>query len=329
MKGSSGTKKIRLTFAFGIALCLFALASLKAQTSVSAEIRPRSEYSHGYGTLADLNQKGSFFTSQRTRINLGYADNKLSFKVSLQDVRTWGNQPQLVGNEDFATSLHEAWAQVMFNENFSLRLGRQELIYDDHRIFGNVGWAQQARSHDLALVKYEGDFKIHLGIAYHENSIRTNNIYDGPDAYKTMQFLWGNKKWESLTLSLLFLNNGTPYTEQTGPGGAITDQSIRFSQTFGPVAEYKFERVKVSGNSYYQGGKDVNSNSLRAFEFAAQGSIDLIEEINVIAGYEFLSGTRYDETEYNRSFTPLYGNAKRRQQKCHSELGMVNAYIYS
>jgi hypothetical protein len=33
-------------------------------------------------------------------------------------------------------------------EAFSMKLGRQEVIYDNSRIFGNVDWAQQGRSHD-------------------------------------------------------------------------------------------------------------------------------------------------------------------------------------
>ena len=34
------------------------------------------------------------------------------------------------------------------NEKFAFKVGRQEINYDDARIFGNVDWAMQARSHD-------------------------------------------------------------------------------------------------------------------------------------------------------------------------------------
>jgi hypothetical protein len=67
-------------------------------------------------------------------------------------------------------------------------------VYDDHRIFGNVGWAHQVRSHDLAILKYQSDISLHDGIAHHENSNPTNNLFDGADAYKDLQFVWFNKK---------------------------------------------------------------------------------------------------------------------------------------
>ncbi len=279
-----------------------------AQFSLSGEIRPRSEYSHGYGSLAGIDQKPSLFTSQRARLNFFYKSDKIETKLVIQDVRIWGNQKQLVGNEDFATSIHEAWGEVFFNSDLSLRVGRQELIYDDHRIFGNVGWAQQARSHDLALFKYKGDFTLHLGIAYHENSNRKNNIYDGPDAYKTMQFVWFNRNFNELKLSVLFLNNGTPFVEETDNGGNVIKESIKFSQTFGPRVIYQLGDLNLSGNFYVQTGRDRADNSLSAFEFAVDGVYKLSSDLSLFAGYEMLSGTAYDEEAgKNKSFTPFYG----------------------
>jgi hypothetical protein len=73
-------------------------------------------------------------TAQRTRLNALFSTEGIQTKLVLQDVRYWGSQPQLVANEDYATSVHEAWAEVNAFSNFSLRAGRQELVYDDHRI---------------------------------------------------------------------------------------------------------------------------------------------------------------------------------------------------
>jgi len=142
---------------------------LQAQFTLSGEFRPRTEYSHGFSTLAKDAQKASLFTSQRTRLALGYQADKISTGLVLQDVRMWGGQPQLVGNEAMSVSVHEAWAEVKLGSRFGLKLGRQELVYDNHRIFGNVGWAQQGRSHDLALLKFNGPVTVHLGLAYNED----------------------------------------------------------------------------------------------------------------------------------------------------------------
>ena len=149
--------KLLLKTQIFILLALFSINSF-GQFSLSGEFRPRTEFSHGYKSLASPDQEASLFTAQRTRLNFDYKNDLYKVKLTLQDVRAWGSQKQLVSNEDFATSVHEAWAEVFFTEKISLKAGRQELVYDDHRIFGSVGWANQARSHDVALLKFKLDF---------------------------------------------------------------------------------------------------------------------------------------------------------------------------
>lgn len=287
-------------------ISLFTSDSIFAQFTLSGEIRPRTELSHGYGTLSGADQERSLFTSQRTRLNLDFKKDKLITKICLQDIRTWGNQAQLVQNELFSTSIHEAWAEAFFNENISLKVGRQELVYNDHRIFGNVGWAQQARSHDLALLKYESDFKVHFGIAYHENTNRQNNFYLGPDAYKAMQFLWVNKKTSELDISFLFLNNGTPFVELDNFGN-VTKETINYSQTIGPIATYKMGDIVLNGNVYLQAGKTNTDQDLSAYEVAIGATYNLMSNVTLSGGFERLSGTDYDETVDNKSFNPFYG----------------------
>lgn len=107
----------------------------KAQFSLSGEYRPRTELSRGYKSLSIEDQKASLITSQRTRLNAMFKNEYIITSLVLQDVRQWGSQPQLVGNEDYSISVHQAWAEVLFSPEFSLKAGRQEVVYDDHRIF--------------------------------------------------------------------------------------------------------------------------------------------------------------------------------------------------
>ncbi len=299
------TKILKLsTAAF---LFLTVISGAKAQFTLSGEFRPRAEFSHGVKTLAAEDQHASFFISQRTRLNFAYTGEKLKTGLVLQDVRNWGSQPQLVGNEDFSTSIHQAWLEYHVLPELSFKVGRMNLSYDNQRILGSVGWAQQARSHDLLLVKYEGLLKIHLGVAYHENSDRSNNFYLGPDAYKTMQFLWAHHTMDELKMSLLFLNNGVPVPVTVGPGGVLIDQGISFSQTLGPLVHYTANNFGLMAEAYYQGGKDATENSLSAFYGNLEASSSPLEKLSLKLGYEYLSGTAFDETEKNHSFTPFYG----------------------
>lgn len=268
----------------------------QAQFSLSGEFRPRTELSRGYKTLAVEDQKVSTITAQRTRLNFGFDTDWIKTKLVLQDVRRWGNQTQLVQNEDYAVSIHEAFAEVFFTPEFSLKAGRQELVYDDHRIFGNVGWAHQARSHDVAIFKYEKAFKIHFAIAHHENGNLTNNIYDGPDDYKDLQFLWLNYNWEKSTLSFLLLNNGVPVMEND-------IENTKFSQTIGGRYTLALKPVSFASNLYYQAGKHVSGKNISAINFLIEASI----KAGFTVGFEHLSGMAYDETEKIKSFTPFYG----------------------
>lgn len=276
-------------------LVVIAVTQVNAQFILSGEFRPRTEFAHGYKTLSSEGQDWSAFTAQRSRLNALYSTTGVNAKLVLQDVRVWGSQPQLVTNEDYATSVHEAWAEVFLAENFSLKAGRQELVYDDSRIFGNVGWAHQARSHDIALLKYETGFKLHFGLAHHENPDYTTNIYTGPDAYKNLQFAWFNKNWGQESLSLLFLNNGLPVMNTDG-------QITRYSQTLGGRFTAAFEKFGLATNLYYQTGKHFTGIEINAWNFLLEAAIS-----NFTAGYEYLSGNSNDDYEENNAFTPFFG----------------------
>lgn len=281
-------------------ILLWLTENTSAQFSLTGEFRPRTEFSHGYKSLAYENQDLSTITSQRTRLNALFSNEFVKTKLVLQDVRNWGSQPQLVANENNATSVHEAWAEVFFAPEFSLQAGRQELNYDDQRIFGNVGWTQQGRTHDVALLKYKKNFTLHFGIAHHENSDITNNLYDGPDAYKDLQFLWFNKTWKASSLSLMALNNGVPMMEDSV-------QVSKYSQTLGGRFIRKFEKWSVATNLYYQTGKHSNGKEISALNFMAEATL----KMGITAGYEYLSGNSYDKNDKVYAFTPFYGTGHK------------------
>ena len=274
-----------------------------SQVQISAELRPRTEYNHGYKSLASDDQNPAFLTTQRTRLNLDYKNEVFMMKVVFQDVRLWGSESQLTTNGNNVSYIHQGWAEWFMSTNWSLKAGRQEVAYDDHRIFGSVDWAQQARAHDMAILKYTGDISAHLGIAYH-NTSKDDNIYTEPDAYKALQFLWLNRKTDSYSGSFLFLNNGKPYWKDA----AETEQGIRYSQTVGGHLKTNIESFTLAGNLYFQFGKDAGGKDLSAMNFSIDAMYKASETANIGAGYELLSGTEdYQNADKNKSFTPFYG----------------------
>ena len=113
---------------------LMALNSFAQQFDLSAELRPRYENRQGYGTLLNTDEEGADFVSQRTRLNFGFVNENMTFKVVFQNIRVWGVVGTL-SSDDKATALQEAWATYKLNSKVSFKFGRQEIVYDDHRIF--------------------------------------------------------------------------------------------------------------------------------------------------------------------------------------------------
>ncbi len=164
--------------------------------------------------------------------------------------------------------LHQAWAEYLFTKEFSMKIGRQQLIYDDARIFGNVDWLQQARSHDLVLFKFEKNFKLHLGLAYNQETEKVKGTdYNITGNYKNMQFVWFNKKTKSFGVSLLFLNNGL----QNKSTDAVPVYKTAYNQTYGTRLTFDKNKIPMFGATYYTSGEDINLRDLSAF-YASLGA---------------------------------------------------------
>ncbi|MDA9564158.1 alginate export family protein [Flavobacteriales bacterium] len=284
-----------------------------AQFTLSGEIRPRSEYRHGYKTLSDSAMVPAIFIDQRTRLNFGYKSEYFNTFIQLQDVRVWGSQKQLVGNEDFGMSIHQAWAEAIVSSKVKLKFGRQELAYDDHRILGNVGWAQQARSHDAAVLIYQdSSFAFHLGGAYNQDAAKLsgNQAFNG--GYKSMQYLWMHKEISKLRISGLFLNNGLQASKIDNYG--IPKYWINYSQTIGTRATFKSDKLFFGFNGYYQTGltSAVPNKKISAYLLGIDLSYKVTNQLLVQLGFENQSGNSQTDTTakylaVNHAFAPLYG----------------------
>ncbi|SDX37580.1 Alginate export [Lutibacter oricola] len=276
------------------------------QFDLSAEIRPRFENRHGYKTLMNDGVDGANFVSQRTRLNFNFQQDKVKLGVSLQNVRVWGDISTL-GKDDNNTMLHEAWAEALISDVFSIKLGRQEIVYDDSRMFGNVGWAQQARSHDALLAKFKFSNKSKLDIGLALNSDNENNVdvlYT--TQYKTFQYAWYHTALnDNLNLSLLALNNGIEFMD-----GA--DQKVDYTQTIGTYVKYGKGKFGANFSAYLQAGK-TNGTDVSASNLAGNISYKLSKEFSIGVGTEYLSGSDFDYGSGSRldskikSFNPFYG----------------------
>jgi len=286
---------------------LMALNTYAQQFNLSAELRPRYENKQGYGTLLNTDEDGTDFVSQRTRLNFGFVNEKMNFKVVFQNVRVWGDVGTL-SSDDKATALHEAWATYKLNSKVSFKFGRQEIVYDDHRIFGDVGWTQQARSHDAFLFKYvpNANHKIDVGLALNSDSqSNIDNLYSNAAGYKSFQYAWYHGSFEKLGLSVLALNTGIEYLENEDLSNE--KQTIDYMQTVGSRVTYSSGKFSVNAAAYFQTGKSLDTD-VSASYFAGDIGYKIDSNFSIGVGVEQLSGKDMDDSDADiKSFAPLFG----------------------
>lgn len=165
--------------------------------TINAQVRPRAEIRDGLGDpMIKSASAPSGFISQRSNLNLGFRFDKFNFNMDIRDVRVWGQDAATINNVDGGkTFLHQAWGeftiasvndttkklhQIIGLDNLSLKVGRQEIVYDDSRLMGNLDWLQQGRRHDAAILKltHKG-YQVDLGAAFNQNTDAFNNTKVG------------------------------------------------------------------------------------------------------------------------------------------------------
>lgn len=287
-------------------LCLGVVMTTYAQEfEISTELRPRLEYRHGYKTLIPNDVDAATFVSQRTRLNLKYGSEKLNAYVVFQNVRVWGDVATLGLSDNNGTAIHEAWAELKLDTKLSLKLGRQEIAYDDQRIFGNVGWAQQARSHDALVATYKPNAKHRLdfGLAMNENSETLFNTDYAINNYKAFQYLWYHTNFKSVDFSFLILNNGLAFYNDSDS----EEQRVDYNQTIGSRVTFNKNKIDTDASIYFQTGKIAGVN-LSAFNIAANANYSINNKFKAGLSAEYLSGTDMDATSNTlKSFNPWFG----------------------
>jgi hypothetical protein len=247
-------------------ISLFALKA-QGQLSLSGQLRTRTEYRNGYGTLKLKTDHPAFFTSQRTRLTFNYKINHVILQTSLQDIRVWGQDASTISAADGnKLAVHEAWAEIALANKkdstfkksaldyFAIKIGRQELLYDDSRLLGNLDWLQQARRHDAIVFKLlNKGWQSDLGIAFNQNTDAFN--YNGTfyTPANVMPYVKDSKGNLAITpAAFIPLSNTAGWSSKTGSPALLAMPS-----TNGLYQDYKamqylyaaktFNKTKISG----------------------------------------------------------------------------------
>jgi Alginate export len=303
-----------------------------AQFSLSGQLRIRNEFREGYGAPLPEGTNPAFFISQRTRLNFGYEMYRLKFGLSIQDVRVWGQDVSTINRTTTQNNnglmLYEAWAEILLtdttskNKALSLKIGRQELIYDDQRLIGNSDWVLQGRRFDAGLLKFETpSWSVHLAAAYNQNQENNSGtIYNptppgnypastnGGEMYKSLEFLHVNRRLKAGSLSFLFFTDQfSRYNVDTvNSTPTKTYLSSTWSRaTTGFYFSNRIQQISVTASAYYQFGKSSSGQQLSTALFSGYLQYYFHTQLCAGIGIDYTSGGTHGST--SNVFDPLYG----------------------
>ncbi len=291
-------------------ICCFCIFTMQvhAQLTLTGQVRTRTEYRDGLGTLRPKPSKPAFFTSQRSRLTVNYRLNRVVLQAALQDVRVWGQDASTISNADGnRLALHEAWADIILSnkkdssfarsplEFLSVKIGRQELLYDDSRLLGNLDWLQQARRHDAIVFKLlQSGWQIDLGAGFNQNTDAFNyngTFYTPANVAPYVRDTKGNIV--ATPTGLIPIVNGSGISTKSGslslmnpPGTNALTQHYKAMQFL--YAAKTFGRSRIS------------------FLFLAdQFSKYILDSVKNIAGADtgYIYGRRYNQPGVNARFT--------------------------
>ena len=264
-------------------------------------------------------------------------------------------------------NMFEAWIKYNFTKNLGIKAGRVELNYDDQRFLGKNDWSMWGSTHDLVMLQWEspGAFnKMDAAFAINNNAPANPKI---PflssytlNNYKYMGYLWEQKKLfrEKLTLSFLAFIDSYQKSSLTQTSSKTTYDTLKIFNTHDsligtsiqknvtktttttdfPTQLYAKATVGVDASldlkkwsffltGYYEGGHVKDGRKLDAWFYAAHASYQVVKPLNLMVGYEYLSGNDYSDTTGQKTkvtgFSTPYGTAHR----LYGYMDLWNSYV--
>ena len=283
---------------------------------IDMQLRGRGEYRNGQGGLRRKGDRPAWFVNERTRLAMGYQRGILSARISGQHAGVWGNDSLTGGKGIFA--LNEAWARLDAPQGWFLQVGRQQLAYDDERIFGLEDWHVGGYAHNAVRLGFENSqHRVHGIVAFNQNGEKQTGgtYYRGPMPYKNMQFLWyhfGNEE-RPVQFSLMGMNRGFEMgTEKTPETG--------YMQMMGGWFQYRKNGIFAKAEGYYQMGHDEDQRAVSAYlgglRVGYEGTL-----WGATLGGDYVSGQKSSLRKgTNKCFNLLYGSV-------HEFYGAMDYYM--
>ena len=298
--------KISYKLVLIISILMVTVDSIAQEFDINMQLRPRFEYRNGFKELMKDGSYPTSFISNRSRLNFEFKQEKIKAKIAFQNVRVWGDVYTTAAADKNGVALFESWFSYDLNKDWSAKVGRQVISYDNQRIFGGLDWAQQGQSHDALVVHYAKDkMQLDFGGAISnggENLVETAYT----TTYKNLQYIWFNKKFTNSSLSLLALNTGYQFENTT----EATFENA-YMQTLGGFTKFQNNNWYGDLGAYVQTGETAlptSKEDILAYNLGVNVGYKFTSNFKAELGFEYLSGKAQDDTDSKmKSFTPLFG----------------------
>jgi hypothetical protein len=304
---------------------LLVAQSAFSQFTINGQFRTRGEFRNGYRALATDQNYATPLVSQRSRLIFNFAESDFEFRFSAQDARVWGQNWNGMANN--AVQIYEAWSMYKFNQKSSIKIGRQELWYDDQKLIAVRNYSITGATYDAALFAYSNSEK---GSTFHWGSM-VNNIqetnflqyYNFPLSFKYLSFLWYEKLIsDNLTLNAINIFDLTQNPNRPnimfGRNTLGSNVIFKFGDSFGGRVGgyYQFGEAWVNlGNIHGQRNAKVS-----AYSYNASLWINPSESIRISVNYDTYSGN--DWSQNSRTFTGF----NRIMAAGHAHLGFIDYF---
>ena len=347
----------RITF-FSMAMALAPLAGMAQEQgdapvveekehffTLSGQLRPRFEYRNGAYQALQEGEEPAILVNNRLRLNMDYRFRQdLQLYVSLQQVNIWGQAPQIqVIDRTGGLSVFEAYAALPLGGDFDLKLGRQQIVLDEDRIFGSLDWHPAGRAHDAVNINWRPVENLYLRsfFAFNQNYLdgkaatdKINGNVNNPKGqyftpgqpYQHMEALHAHYAFTpDQKLSFLFANLGL----------RNNDRADYNMQTFGVHYRGRSQDLSYGAEAYLQTGKNNIGATKEAYLLAAMVGYKFLPTLSATMGIDYLSGNNSPDTSgKDKVFTPFsgtnhkfYGFMDYYYVSYTSKVGLLNPYI--
>lgn len=297
---------------------------------IGGQVRARYEVKENGGSSgswanADFRHAGApndnSFLLLRERIHLGYHCSWVGAYVEGRDASSTGDSRDPNPEAD-RLDLHQAWVTLGNPRElpWSLKVGRQELVYGDERLIGNGDWGNLARSFDTAKLRFEKE-KIWVDafagrmVLADDGNFNTSNDYDlFSGIYASTRSLVSH-----LESQLYFLSRNTSLASSTAQTGSliplpaardIYTLGVRAKSLPGTLAgwDYGLELAGQLGN-IKAGGAATERLEHRAYAASAGGGYTLKDwsmAPRFGLEYNFASGDKDPNDHRSGTFEQLF-----------------------